>query len=510
MNIDEVFCKFTSYSHICTDAKILPCNETACTACILNSIDKSGSLKCTLCKKTHFIENIDDLPRNKQMKRNIQEKFPEIFQVIFDKFQTCLSNMKHIFHEDNNSLNNWFNYILLDVDIHFESLRQHFDKMRDDIINKISVSKRELDTELSALRTEFKRNLSDYESLAHDIHHLSTTSKLAFETHLMNCQNSIKGLDILKSKHNSLFEKISYEPNDWLPDESFVCNFKYTEVNENKVNFNVLSNSQPVLYDLKSLMEFPSGFCNMDDENFAVADAVKNEILIFDKTFSSPKLCVKEIDGYSFDGPCKLYQDENYNTIYLSDFWNKRILVTNRSLNKIKKVIDCVHLNLESFYPIDFFVHKDNLLVLDRLNKKVYKLDINKNFKLSEIAFTNKVKLKDPVRIQVFSELMVILDDSCRLYFFNFDGVQQHLIEYNSLKISGILRINNLLATITQDGSFTLFERDEEKESFELNSVFKSQYFSLASVDNVHLLYFENKIFASFGHKKSIAAIELC
>ena len=480
-------CKFTNYLHVCNDAKILPCNFTACTACILNSIDNNGSLQCTLCKNVHKIKAIDDLPKNKKMKIKIKENYSQIFEAIFKKFQSCLFNLKNILDEDNNSLNNWFDYILVDVNIHFESLKQYLDKMKDDIIEKINVSKRELQAELSALSKEFKYNLPDYESQIHQLNIVSNSAKTTLETHLLNCQSSIKRLEILKSKYNCVFKKISYEPNDWLPDEHFICNFKYTEVNENKVNFNVLTNMQPKVYDLNTYMEFPSGFCKIyNDEEIAIADAVKNEIFIFDKTFSSIKLRVRDIEGCSLDGPCKLIKDENFNTFYVGDFWNKRILATNESFNKIKKVIDCSHLNLDSFYPIDFIIYKDHLFVLDGLNKKVYKLGINKNFKPEEIVLVKsekRIKFKDPVRIQIFSESIVVLDDFSKLYFFNFDGIQNHLIEYDNVKISGVLIINNILSTISNDGNLMFYERDETKEDFCLKTIFKHYFLILTNSD---------------------------
>ena len=60
MSINDYICKFkANFLHILNDAKILPCNQTACTACILNTIDQKGFLKCTLCKTSHFIIKID-------------------------------------------------------------------------------------------------------------------------------------------------------------------------------------------------------------------------------------------------------------------------------------------------------------------------------------------------------------------------------------------------------------------------------------------------------------------
>jgi hypothetical protein len=484
---DEFICKFSNYLHICNDAKILPCGFTVCTACILNSIDKKGCLRCNLCKNNHRIESIDDLPKNKKMKSLIKQNYSQIFEVIFNKFQGCFLNLKNILDEDNNSFNNWFDCILIDVDIHFESLKQHLDKMRENIIDKIILSKRELSAELSVLRKDFKYYLADYESQIDQIKKITDTSKETLENYLLNCQNSIKSLEILKSKFNTVFEKISYEPNDWLPDESFICNFKYTEVNENKINFTVLTNMQPKVYDLNPYMEFPSGFCNLcNGEEIAVTDAAKNEILIFDKHFNSLKFRVRDIEGHSFNGPCKLAKDENFNTIYLGDFWNKRILVTNESFNKIKKVIDCTHLNIDSFYPIDFVIYKENIFVLDGLNKKVYKLSINKNFKLEEIVFIKdekKVKFKDPVRVLIFLESIVVLDDFSKLYFFDFDGIQNHLIENNGVKISGVLIVNDLVSTITNDGNLIFYEKDEDKENFDLKIIFKHYYLNLANGD---------------------------
>ena len=192
----------------------------------------------------------------------------------------------------------------------------------------------------------------------------------------------------LKSKYDDLFEKISYEPNDWQPDENFVCNFKYSENNENKINYNLLDIVQPLVYEMKSFMQFPSGFCALNNNEFAITDTAKNEILIFDKELNNLKLCVKEIEEHVFNSPSNIIMDSNFKNVYISDFWNGRILIVNDTFSKVKRVIDCLQLNLESFYPIDFTLHEDCVFALDRMNRKVIKFNPSKTCSLNEITLT--------------------------------------------------------------------------------------------------------------------------
>ena len=104
--------------------------------------------------------------------------------------------------------------------------------------------------------------------------------------------------------------------------------------------------------------------------------------------------------------------------------------------------------------------------------------------------------------------MIVILDDFIKVYFFNFDGNLAYYFE-NQIKISSICVVNNLFAMITVDGYLSFYEICNDEGKLGLKNVYKHNYSSFSG-ESSYSLYFDNKLFCSFGHKKYIYAIHLC
>ena len=56
---DHLICKYLMPAHELYDAKILPCGETVCQACITKSVDPMDELQldCLLCKSIHMVKD---------------------------------------------------------------------------------------------------------------------------------------------------------------------------------------------------------------------------------------------------------------------------------------------------------------------------------------------------------------------------------------------------------------------------------------------------------------------
>ena len=97
-NLSKMFvCRFNStFLHILKEPKMLPCGYTACTECIANALDKSGTLKCPFekCKEKHAIKSIDSLIKNVMVNEIIDDNLVLIADHIASKIKRRITSFK--------------------------------------------------------------------------------------------------------------------------------------------------------------------------------------------------------------------------------------------------------------------------------------------------------------------------------------------------------------------------------------------------------------------------------
>lgn len=97
-SLSKIFiCRFnTNFLHILSSPKVLPCGNTACNECIIDSIDKNGQIKCNFdkCKLKHDIKNVNDLVKNVVVEEALDENILTIGNHIIQKLKKKFNTFK--------------------------------------------------------------------------------------------------------------------------------------------------------------------------------------------------------------------------------------------------------------------------------------------------------------------------------------------------------------------------------------------------------------------------------
>jgi DNA-binding beta-propeller fold protein YncE len=125
----------------------------------------------------------------------------------------------------------------------------------------------------------------------------------------------------------------------------------------------------PREFDLNSLsIKSLSGLCTLDDKLLLV-DSDENQILLLNKNFELEDR-IKKIGNESFNSPLNICTDQHGETVYLIDYSNNRVLIIDRNIKTIKKVLfNDDNISIGNLIDISFY--GDCLFVLDNLASNI-------------------------------------------------------------------------------------------------------------------------------------------
>jgi len=126
-----------------------------------------------------------------------------------------------------------------DVHERIEAVKSHLDDLHQQMLESLAKIKQNVYDEMETLGRQIDMKTSEYEEFTVNMEKMLENfeqNKEQLETNMYECQEFVEELNKFNEKFHLILRKVSFEPSEWLPDESFVNvyigKFKLDELEE--------------------------------------------------------------------------------------------------------------------------------------------------------------------------------------------------------------------------------------------------------------------------------------
>ena len=403
---------------------------------------------------------------------------------------------------DKDTIDNCFKYIEDEIDIRLESLNNKIEILGEQIIEELE-RRFEILLKKNACkcRKSFLRNLKR--------NNLLLLKQAQFKD-LIECNLA----HFLIEKNNSIFQKDQFGHIFWTP----LPNIDNLKKKNSEVKFQKLFLKNTTVQDscVRSCASLKS-FCSLLEKFIVFADYRQNQIMIFDTEFTL-KNSYNFIKNFKLDRPCSICTNDAHSIIYLINFGTQELLFISKTFDYIQKIISKLTFGA-NFYPIDCTFFKQTIYLLDRGNYRIMKLteagDFQKEFPLYNCTNPSHDDLLIwPLKIQVTSNIIAVLEDWKYIYVYDFDGVLKQIITDKSIYCSTSIKVlphsdiqsfailNNYLVYHSSDGTVSVLVESRGIFKFLL----KRSFYKL-SVKGTHICYYNGQLVMTIQDDNNIVLI---
>ena len=127
----------------------------------------------------------------------------------------------------------------IDISDRVELLKAHLDTLHLELLESLASIKEKVVAEVEQLHAEVEGKCGEYASFSENMQKMLENfeeNREVLEKDIYKCQDYIEDLKRLDESFHKILRKVSFEPSDWTPDESFI----YTHIGkfEELVNLN--------------------------------------------------------------------------------------------------------------------------------------------------------------------------------------------------------------------------------------------------------------------------------
>ena len=251
------------------------------------------------------------------------------------------------------------------------------------------------------------------------------------------------------------------------------------------------------------------------------SDYKNNEILMLDSEFNCKELYNK-IDCVLLDRPSSMCTNDSSTLIYLINFGNQEMYITNSKLSIIERKLTKLDFG-SLFFPIDCTFFKKNLFVIDHGYYRVLKLTEKGDFESEFLLFNSEPQdyndfLVWPLKIHVAANIIAILDDWSYIYIYDFNGKLKQIISDRSSNyspstkrfylpedsdIQTLIIFESYLLFHSSNGSISVFFEQRGKFIFLVKKYFNGLY----NLKYTHFGNFNGQLIMTIKDEKRIVLI---
>ncbi len=262
-------------------------------------------------------------------------------------------------------------------------------------------------------------------------------------------------------------------------------------------NINVANRIRDGRYKLIYLNVEPFDLCVLPNGNILCADFREHNICVYDKNLKLIKK-VDKIGNFIF-GPTSLTTNK-LDKLYVCDYSNDRIFITDFELTHVTKTIDSDEYKTHQFCdPSSICYFNDFLYICDTYNKKIQKLTSTLKFKTSykfdfspkQIKITNYVACVRPL-------------DQCSIFFYRTDTFElKHRYDGHNGSIS---EINSFF--------YEYYEKNKKLYSYDntgrqIDEILTKGFNNRINIEDVvQLVYLNSEILISSKDSKKLISIQ--
>lgn len=338
---------------------------------------------------------------------------------------------------------------------------------------------------------------------------------------IYSCQNFIKDIQNYELNLNEKLKKFSFIPNDeWYPDTSIIG-----RINQNAhVCIDKIKKSKPNIINLENSLKSLSRLYSLSDNKLIATSTDQNSIFIFDKNFNYIQL-ITNINNLTLKSPMSICSD-SYENVYVCDFGNNRIIITDYEFINVKKIIFGNKNNVGMGFdfgqfsePIDICYHLNSLYVLDKHNSHVQVFSSNGDFKRQLVLYAssskmsvesnsnkiNNLLLERPNRIGVNNLIVAVLDVFRKAYIYDLSNgeLKQVIKSFNS---TIMCLIDNYLFTCNRDGTLTCYQQNQYGKENKFIQVF-DRTIDILKESKSQMCFFNEQFIVALNDSKSLVIL---
>lgn len=113
----------------------------------------------------------------------------------------------------------------IDISNRVETLKAHLDTLHLELLESLASIKEKVVAEIELLHVEVEGKCSEYASFSENMQKMVENfeaNREVLEKDIYKCQDYIEDLKRLDETFHKILRKVSFEPSDWTPDESFI------------------------------------------------------------------------------------------------------------------------------------------------------------------------------------------------------------------------------------------------------------------------------------------------
>ena len=228
LHFSDLRCNFKEDNiHFLNEPKLLPCGKTACLECIKGSFDtQTHVVKCNLCKSDHAIEDLNQLKTSPCLIDNFNlNTFDQKGDDLIKRLNTYIESLNESYKNKDELIEKLCEKAKHDVYKRIEAVKSHLDDLHKQMLNSLEKIKQNVYKEMETLNEQIENKTSEYEEFSRNMEKMLENfeqNKEQLEKNMYECQDFIEELNNFDDKFHSILRKVSFEPSEWLPDDSFV------------------------------------------------------------------------------------------------------------------------------------------------------------------------------------------------------------------------------------------------------------------------------------------------
>jgi hypothetical protein len=542
----DFYCRLTNDIHLINNPRQLPCKAFGCLECIKKNLDYFKIFYCKICSGEHKLDDLESmLIRNPSYERSLRQKIREVSNELksqldhkiqevkgnFNFFRNLLSRFFYIFCLkllkilSNNYLadmfensqyvfNNIFEFMMQDIELRVESLFLELEKQKYLVLEQVETLDNKLNQNTDVLQTQ----LNDLKEITQkpDSNDPELLNRLTLIQDNLN--ETSKNIDFITEKLN-FFSRVESK----MPKDIYKTIGRITSP-FNDVDPSLLENASIKMIDLSEKVDNLTSLCAYGDDYMIALDNYTTSMIIFDKEFNFVlKQSLNDIFNLRKNHlimNTNLYgilcsNNLNSDYIYINNMEKSEIIILEKNLQILKAIIKPferipkekpVEIGHHYEKPFEIDILRNNLYVLDNMNKSILKYSLDG-------IYEESIQL-ETVELDMYKELIEKLDKHHKyinipnsfaisnqkiaillpiqneIHIHALNGKLSHIIKSCYEHLSMCFVNDNLALYCRLNGHISIFK---ENQNGEYEIIFKKFYHRLVQK--------ENKFSYSFNHK---------
>ena len=226
--------------HFLSNPKMLPCEKNACFDCIKKNLNtQTHTFNCNLCRTAHVIEDMSQLKSNASLVDQFDLSSHDLDTELIEKLNAYVRNLKHSFQNKEELIEKMCEQTKKEIGERIDAVKAHLDVLHREMLDTLAKIKVNVCSEIERLNGQIDVRTSECQVFSENMQRMLDDfeqNKDTLEKDMYECQDFVEELKKFEQKFHAILRKVTFEPSEWQPDQSFVDayigKFKFMALND--------------------------------------------------------------------------------------------------------------------------------------------------------------------------------------------------------------------------------------------------------------------------------------